>query len=52
MIKNAFHFTSEALFVLNIFKFCLDVLVMQQNDLIRKIRLISFFMTSAQYLEK
>ena len=28
MMKNAFYFTSKALFVLKIFKFCLDFLVM------------------------
>ena len=31
--KNAFPFTSETLFVLKIFKFCLDFFVMQQNGL-------------------
>ena len=31
--KNAFPFTSKTLFVLKIFKFCLDFLVMQQNGL-------------------
>ena len=28
MMKNAFHFTLKSLFVLKIFKFCLDFLVM------------------------
>ena len=46
MIKNAFYFTSKALLVLKIFKLCLDFLVMYQNDLIKKIRLISNFRTS------
>ena len=46
MMKNAFHFTLKSLFVLKIFKFCLDFLVMWKNGLIRKIRLISKFMTS------
>ena len=46
MIKNAFYFTSKALFVLKIFEFCLYFLVVQQNGLIRKVRLISKFMTS------
>ena len=51
LMKNAFLFTSKALFVRTIFKFrylnfCLEFPVMQQNSLIRKIRLISNFMTS------
>ena len=46
MIKNTFHFTSKSLFVLKIFKFCLDFLVFYENGLIRKKRLISKFMTS------
>ena len=46
MMKNAFYFTSKALFVLKISKFCLDFLVMYQNALIKKIRLISNFMMS------
>ena len=42
MMKIYFHFTSKAPFVLKIFiSFCLDFLVLQQNVLIRKIRLIS-----------
>ena len=44
MMKNAFYFTSKALFVLKIFKFLSCVFF--QNDLIKKIRLISSFMTS------
>ena len=46
MMKNAFYFASKALFVLKIFKFCLDFLVMYQNGLIKKVGLISNFMTS------
>ena len=46
MIKNAFNFTLKALVVLKMFNFFLEFLVMQKNDLIRKIRLISKFMTS------
>ena len=46
MMKNAFYFTSKALFVFQIFKFFLDFLIMQQNGLIRRIRLISNFMMS------
>ena len=46
MMKNAFYFTSKALFVLKIFKFCLDFLVLLQNGLLRKIRLSYKFMTS------
>ena len=45
-MTNAFYFTSKARFVLKLFKFLSDFLVMQQNGLIRKIRLISNFMTS------
>ena len=42
MMKDAFYFTSKALFVLKIFKFwCLDFLVKSQNGLFRKIILIS-----------
>ena len=49
IMKNAFYFTLfhiKALFVLNILSFCLDFLVMYRNGLIKKIRLISNFMTS------
>ena len=46
MMKNAFHFTSKALSVLNNFSFYLDFLVMYLNGLIKKIRLISNFMTT------
>ena len=45
-MKNAFYFTSKALFLLKIFKFCLDFLVLWQNGLIGKIRLIAEFITS------
>ena len=44
--EKAFYLTFKALFVLKLFKFCLDFLVMQNNNLIRKIRLISKFITS------
>ena len=44
--RNVFYFTLKALFVLKFLNFCLDFLVMQKNDLIRKIKLISKFMTS------
>ena len=46
MMKNAFYYTLKALFVLKTFNFCLDVLGMYKKGLIRKIRLISNFMTS------
>ena len=46
MMKNAFYFTLKALFYLKMLIFCLHVLVMQKNDLIRKVRLISKFATS------
>ena len=45
LMKNAFYFTLKAVFVLKIFKF-LSVWVTFKNDLIRKIRLISKFITS------
>ena len=46
-MKNAFYFTLKALFVLKMFKVdSLDFLVTQKNGLIRKIRLISRFITS------
>ena len=39
--------SSQKLFLFSRYlSFCLDFLVMQQNDLIKKIRLISIFMTS------
>ena len=46
MMKKALYFTLKALFVLKIFKFCLDILVIYKSGLIRKVRLISKFMTS------
>ena len=46
MMKNAFYFTSKPLFVLKIFKFRFDYLIMYKNDLIRKTRLILKFMMS------
>ena len=46
MMKNDFYFTSKALFVHKILKFCFDFLVMYQNGLIKKVRPISNFMTS------
>ena len=45
MMKDVFYFTSKAPFVLKIFSFCLEFLVMYQNGLMKKIRLISNFMT-------
>ena len=44
MMKNAFYFTVKALFVLKIFKFVFDFLVMYKNGLIGKMRLILKFM--------
>ena len=44
--KNAFYFPSKTLFVLKIFKFLSDFLVVHRNGLIKKIQLISNFMTS------
>ena len=46
MMKSAFYFTSKALSLLKIFKFLSSYLVMYPNGLIKKIRLISNFMTS------
>ena len=46
MMKNAFYFTLKALFVLEIFNFCLEFLDKYKNGLIRKVRLISKFITS------
>ena len=46
MMKNAFYFTLKAFFVLKMFTFLSWLLVIQKNGLIRKIRLISKFMTS------
>ena len=46
MIKNAFHVTLKALVVAQILSFCRYILVVLKNGLIRKIRLISKFMTT------
>ena len=46
MMKNAFYFILEALFVLEMFKFYLDFLVNYKYGLVRKIRLFSNFMMS------
>ena len=46
MMKNTFYFTLKALLVLKMFTFFLEFLAMQLNGSIRKIRLISKFMTS------
>ena len=45
-MKNAFCFTSKLFSFSRFLCSCLDCLVMQQNDLIRKKRFISNFMTS------
>ena len=45
MMKNAFYFTLKALFVFKIFKFLFWLSVMWKTSLIRKISLISKFMT-------
>ena len=44
MMKNSFYFTLKALFLLKIFKFCVDFFVIQKNGLIGQIKLISKFM--------
>ena len=46
MMKNAFYFTLEALFVLKLFIILSRLSVHVKSGLIRKIRLISKFMTS------
>ena len=46
IMKYVFYCTLKDLFVLKIFKFCLSVLDIYENSLIRKKRLISKFMTS------
>ena len=46
MIINAFYFILKAPFVLKNLNFCLEFLVIQKNDLIRKIMLISKFIVS------
>ena len=45
-MKNAFYFMLKALFVLDIFTFLPWFFVYAENNLIRKLRLISKFMTS------
>ena len=47
MMKNAFYFIFKALFILKIFKFLSGLLgYVEKKGLIRKIRLVSKFMTS------
>ena len=46
MMKNAFYFTLRNFFFSRYLNFCLDFLLMWKNGLIRKIRLISKFVTS------
>ena len=46
LMKNAFYFILEALFVLKIFNFVLTFWACRKNGLIRKIKLISKSMTS------
>ena len=47
MIKNAFYFILKALFFLEVFNFCImNFWSCRKNGLIRKIRIISKFMTS------
>ena len=38
IMKNGFDFTLKAVFVLEIFQFCSEYLVMYENGLIRKLR--------------
>ena len=45
-MKNAFYFMLKAFFVLDIFTFLPWSFVYAENNLIRKLRLISKFMTS------
>ena len=45
-MKNAFYFMLKAFFVLDIFTFLPWLFVYAENNLIRKLRLISKFMTS------
>ena len=44
-MKSAFYITLASLFVLKILNFCLNFSIIQKNDLIRKIKLISKLMT-------
>ena len=46
IMKNTLYFTLKVLFVLKIFKFLFDHLVMYRNSLIKKIWLISKFIAS------
>ena len=46
IMKMFFILLLKVLFVLKIFNFCLDFLVIQKNSMIKKTRLISTFMTS------
>ena len=45
-MKNTLYFTSISFSFSRYLNFCLEISVMQKNALIRKIRLISEFMTS------
>ena len=51
MMKNAFYFILEALFVLKLFKFLSQLFGHVGNSLIRKLRLTSKFMTSQPGLQ-
>ena len=46
MTKNAFYFMLKTFFVFEIFEFCPDLLVMQKNGFIIKLRSILKFITS------
>ena len=46
IMKMFFILLLKVLFVVKIFNFCLDFLVIQKNSMIKKTRLISTFMTS------
>ena len=48
MMKNAFYFVLKALFVLNIFKFCLDFLVMYKNKVNFEIYDVTAWLTNNQ----
>ena len=52
MMKYAFYFILKALFVLRYLNFYLHFLVFKKNGLIRKIRLISKFITSQPAKER
>ena len=51
MMKDAFYFTSNLFWFSRYLIVCLDLLVMQQNGLMRKVSLISNFMTSQPSLQ-